>query len=280
MSRRNELGQFLRLMRSRQDPADHGIPGAGRRRVPGLRREEVAQLTGISNEYYARLERGVARSPSPAVVDSLARVLRLSRVERDHLADLSAAVSRPPAPAPAPVIRPELAALVDALPGPALVTNHRFDVLAANPLARSVFFDFTTLHGGNLARFLFTDPLAMRRYLDWAAVAQATVGQLRVASVRQPRDAELRSLFADLTADGHHFTRMWAAGDVDERSYGRKRLWVDEVGELDLRFENLHLPEDPSLRLVVLHADPGSVSEDKLRILASIVVERVSARST
>jgi len=162
------------------------------------------------------------------------------------------------------------------MPGPALIANHRFDVLAANPLARSVFFDFTSLHAANLARFLFTDPVAMRRYRDWAAVAQATVGQLRVASVRHPRDASLRSLLAELAADGHHFTRIWAAGDVAERSYGRKSLWVDEVGELDLRFETLHLPEDQTLRLTVLHADPGSVSEDKLRILASVTVERVS----
>jgi transcriptional regulator with XRE-family HTH domain len=272
VSRPTALGQFLRLLRNRQDPVDHGLPGTGRRRVPGLRREEVAQLAGISNEYYARLERGVARSPSPAVVDSLARVLRLSRVERDHLADLAATAPRP-APAPAPSIRPELVALVDAMPGAALISNHRFDVLAANPLARSVFFDVTSQHDGNLARFLFTDPLAMRRYRDWAAVAQATVGQLRVAAARHPRDAALRALLAELAADGHHFTRMWAAGDIAERSYGRKRLWVDEVGELDLRFENLHLPENQALRLTVLHADPGSVSADKLRILASVTAE-------
>ena len=269
----NELGEFLTHLRARQQPAAHGIAVTGRRRVAGLRREEVAQLIGVSMEYYARLERGVARAPSAAVLDSIGRVFGLSGIEREHLAQLAGAGTGARRAGPADragPVRPELAGLVAAMPGPALISNHRFDVLAANPLARSVFFDFGSEHRANLARFLFTDPLAIRRYRDWPEVARATAGQLRVAAARQPGDRRLRELIADLRAEGHHFERLWGSGEVAERSHGTKRLWVDAVGELDLAYQNLELPEDRNLRLVLLYAEPASTAADQLRLLSTL----------
>lgn len=267
----NELGEFLTRLRSRQQPAEHGIAVTARRRVAGLRREEAAQLIGVSMEYYARLERGAARAPSPSVLEAINRAFGLTPIEQAHLAELAGAArrTRPVADPLAGGVRLGLRSLVEQLNGPALITNHRFDVLVANPLARMVFFDFGT-HGGNLSRFLFTDPLAMRRYRDWPEVARATTGQLRVAAARYPQDVRLHELITELTAEGHHFARLWGAGEVAERSYGTKRLWVDAVGELDLDYDNLELPEDRTLRLVLLHAEPGSTAADQLRLLASL----------
>ncbi|WP_265446584.1 helix-turn-helix domain-containing protein [Flexivirga meconopsidis] len=282
----NELGAFLTHLRARQQPADHGVVVTARRRVSGLRREEAAQLIGVSSEYYARLERGIARSPSPAVLDSIAAVFGLSPIELAHLRQLAA-----PVPHRAKAtrqrsasrsLRPQLRGLLDAMPGPALVSNHRFDVLGANRLAKAVFFDFDSAHQANLARFLFADPESMRRYRDWPQIAEATVGQLRVARARYPHDEQLEQLVSDLMTDGHHFARLWRGRDVAERSFGTKRFWLDAVGALDLDYENLELPEDRALRLVVFHAPPGSAAHDQLRILASLdapSVDRAAGRS-
>ncbi|WP_172421815.1 helix-turn-helix transcriptional regulator [Enemella evansiae] len=275
----NQLGEYLTHLRARARPAEHGIATTARRRVAGLRREEVAQLIGVSMEYYARLERGVARAPSASVLDSIGRVFALSGIEREHLAQLAGAVSAPRrSDAMAETtVRQGLAGLIDSMPGPALISNHRFDVLAANQLARSVFFDFASAHRGNLARFLFTDPLAMRRYRDWPEVAHATAGQLRVAAARHGDDSRLHRLIGDLRAEGHHFERLWESGEVAERSHGMKRLWVDAVGELDLAYQNLELPEDRNLRLVLLYAESGTVAADQLRLLASLQSERAAS---
>lgn len=268
----NELGAFLTLLRSKQKPEDHDVTSSTRRRVPGLRREEVAHLIGVSVEYYARLERGVAKTPSTAVIDSLARTFGLTSIEREHLDDLTRSTRRPTGPG-ACTVRPELAGLLTTMPGPAFVMNHRFDVLASNHLARVVFFDFELHHDSNLARFLFTDPTSMRRYVDWTDVARATVGQLRVAAARHCGDRRLLSLINDLRAQGNHFARMWGEGNVAARSYGVKRLWLEEVGHLDLRFDNLELAEDRTLRLVLLHADPASTAADRLRLLTSLTAD-------
>ncbi|MCM3885499.1 helix-turn-helix domain-containing protein [Frankia sp. R82] len=262
------LGEFLALRRAKLDPRVFGIGIDRRRRVTGLRREEVAALVGVSAEYYARLERGKASRPSPQVLEAIAEAFSMTSTERSHLFDLAHGLGRARR-ADVALARPALAGLVAGLGIPALVINHRFDVITSNQLAQRLFFDFDATHEGNLARFLFLDPLSHRLYRDWRQIARATAAQLRVASARHRHDSRLARLIGELMLRGDHFVDLWAAGEVMERSHGVKRFWNAEVGNLDLAYENLDLPGDRPLRLVLFHAAPQSADHDKLRLLGA-----------
>lgn len=263
------LGEFLQARRARVRPEDVGLPPGGRRRVPGLRREELAQLAGVSVDYYVRLEQGRASHPSPEVLDALARALMLDDVERGHLHDL---VARP-APASRPErARPEVQHLLDRLDDvPAFVINRRMDVLAWNHLGAVLITDFAAMPAEqrNMARFMFLEPAAREVYPDWEPCARATVGFLRHAAGQDPDDPQLAALVGELSVKSEEFARWWAAHEVREKSYGSKRYRHPAVGVFTVHYETLALPQDPGQSLVTYSTEPGSESETALRLLAA-----------
>ncbi|MBO2454485.1 helix-turn-helix domain-containing protein [Actinomadura barringtoniae] len=261
------LGGFLKSRRARVTPESAGLPGGSRRRVPGLRREELAQLAGISVEYYQRLEQGRSQRPSPEVLNALARALSLDDVERAHLETLAAVPDHDPPVRAEAAVRPELErllALMDRVP--AMVITDRFDVLAANTLASRLFAD--ALAGdGNLARYLYLDPAARDFYVHWDEIAATTAAQLRLVSGRHPRDRELAGLIADLSRESAEFRALWAAGDVDIRTSGGKDLRHPALGVLTLHYENFDAPGDPRQRLVTFTPAADTAAEAALQLL-------------
>lgn len=264
------LGEFLRSRRARLSPEDAGLGHYGRRRrVPGLRREELAQLAGVSVAYYTRLEQGRSRNASNAVLDALAGALRLDDTELAHLRRLA----RPAAsPAGCPErLRPGLRAVLAHFHGPALVYDSRTDVRAWNPAAHALFaphldFGAPDHHRPNLARLVLLDPRLRELYVDWESKAGATVAYLRVAVARHP---ELEELVGELSARSAVFARLWADQAVTECVNAVREYRHPVVGHLVLRDETVVLPEDPGLRLALFTAEPGSPSEAALRLLTS-----------
>jgi transcriptional regulator with XRE-family HTH domain len=274
MGQSAEFGKFLKAMRSRLKPEDAGLPGAsGSRRVPGLRREEIARLADVSTDYYTRLEQGRNIHPSRAVLDSVARALRLDSSEQAHMMDLleNCAESQR-SPIPAQGVRPALRQLLGAVGDvPALVLGRRSDVLAGNPLAFLLFADFPAMPAGerNLTRWLLLDPRARELFPGWKAVAAEAVGALRVDVGRHPNDAQANQLVGELAVHSEHFRQWWAGHRVAAPSAGSIRLCHPVVGDLELDFENLVLPEDPDQVLRIFSAKPGSASADSLTLLGS-----------
>ncbi|SEF56990.1 Helix-turn-helix domain-containing protein [Nonomuraea solani] len=263
-----ELGAFLRMRRSEVAPEDVGMAGGPRRRVRGLRREELAQLAGISVEYLVRLEQGRTTQPSASVLESLATALGLTDAERAHLFDLAAPRARP---RPSGGVRPELARLLERVADadvPALVTGHRLDVLAWNRLADALFPGLCR-PGANLARYNFLHDQSATLYSEHEEVLRATVGQLRLATGRHPDDPALLSLIGELSVRSERFRVLWAGRVVKERTHGVKRFRHPVVGELTLRYETFDVPGGPGQRLSLLHPEPDGVSEESLRLLAS-----------
>ncbi|KOX23147.1 MULTISPECIES: helix-turn-helix domain-containing protein [unclassified Streptomyces] len=282
-----ELSEFLRSRRARLKPQDVGLPEFGRhRRVPGLRREELAQLAGVSVAYYTRLEQGNGRNVSMEVLDSIARALRLSDTERAHLTHLAkptvkkrqrAAISRPQQ------VRPGLLHLLDSMDGvPAVVLGRRLDLLAWNRTARALLGDFTTWepHERNMARMIFLDPNARSLYLDWECKATEVVSVLRLYAGCYPDDPLLLALVGELSVRSEEFRSLWAAHTVTDKGHGAKRMRHPLVGEMTLSYETLKVSgADPDLVLVTYHAEPGTPSADALRLLAQWGVdEPVDAR--
>jgi transcriptional regulator with XRE-family HTH domain len=273
---RQEIREFLTSRRARVKPDEVGLRSfGGARRVPGLRREEVALLAGVSVDYYTRLERGSASGVSDSVLESLARALRLSDAERAHLFDLFRARQSAPRtrrrPAPKGV-RPSVQRMLDAMTGaPALVRNARHDLLAANELGRALYsaqLD-SVVAPPNSARFVFLDPRAPEIYVEWDTVANDIVASLRAEAGRDPYDRDLSDLVGELSTRSEPFRTLWAAHDVRVHDTGRKRIRHPLVGELDLTYESLELVADPGLSLFAFTAEPGSRSEEGLRLLAS-----------
>ncbi|MFI6154940.1 helix-turn-helix transcriptional regulator [Kitasatospora sp. NPDC051170] len=272
-----DLGEFLQARRALITPQSAGLRGGGRRRVPGLRREELAQLAGISVEYYQRLEQGRAKHPSEEVLDALAEVLRLDEVERRHLHVLARPARRHGTSAPGttapdtPAVRPELVRLLEQVKVPAMVMTDRFDVLTLNPIARRLFVPAAALPQGawNLARFLFLDPEGREFYVAWEEVAAATVGQLRATAGLHPGDRELADLIAGLRAHSAAFARLWSRADVEIRTYGTKSFRHPAVGTLAFSYETLGLTGDDRLRLVTLTPVPDGPTEAALHLLAT-----------
>jgi len=279
---RTDLRQFLASRRARITPQQAGLPTyGGLRRVPGLRREEVALLAGVSVEYYTRLERGNANGVSDSVLEALVRVLQLDDAERAHLYDLTrgattaARARRRPA---RPGVRPGVQQLLDAMTDvPAFVQNGRLDVPAANPLARALYADLFDDAGPgdgagrtpNHARYAFLDPRAPDLYPDWQRVAADIVAQLRAEVGRSPDDRELTELIGELATRSPQFSALWATHDVRWHTTGTKRFHHRVVGDLTLTYEGLALPADPGQTLITFTAEPGSPSQHALVFLAS-----------
>ncbi|MFF3171188.1 helix-turn-helix domain-containing protein [Streptomyces sp. NPDC057900] len=275
MDQRAELSEFLRLRRGRLKPEDVGLPNLGRaRRVPGLRREELAQLAGVSVAYYTRLEQGNSGNVSGEVLDAIARALRLSDTEHAHLTHLAnpktkkkrAAAARPQR------LRAELQHLIDAMESvPAYVLGRRMEILASNRMARALLGDETTLppEERNMARIVFLDPNSRDLYVDWECKAIELVSALRLCAGCWPDDQQLSALVGELSVKSEEFRTLWAAHTVQEKGYGTKRLHHPLVGDLTLSYETLKLPADQDMSLITFHAAPGSASEESMRLLAS-----------
>ncbi|MER8029857.1 helix-turn-helix domain-containing protein [Streptomyces bauhiniae] len=268
----NALGEFLKARRAELTPSAVGLPVDGLpRRVPGLRREEVALLASISVQYYTRVEQGRLKASAPVLV-ALAEALRLDDDQRTYLLELAGKdAPRPSRRRTAQKVRPQTRRLLDALGVPALVLGRRMDILAWNPLAAALLTDFSRLpeKQRNYARLVFSDSEVRERYENWEAVAPDCVAFLRMEAARHPDDPRLTELVGDLSIKDPHFRRWWAAHNVAAQTTGVKMLRHPLVGELTLDWETLVCATDPDQQLVVWTAEPGSVGHDALTFLAS-----------
>jgi len=270
------MREFLTSRRARIAPEQAGLPTfGGTRRVPGLRREEVALLAGVSVDYYTRLERGNASGVSDTVLEALARALQLDDTERTHLFDLARATQPSPARRRRRTqlrIRPNVQQLLDAMPGvPAFVRNGRLDLLGANRLGRALYsqhFD-SAAQPANTARFVFLDDRAADFYAEWDRVTVDVVAVLRAEAGRDPFDRELSDLVGELSTRSDLFRTLWAAHNVRKHDTGVKRFQHPLVGELILTFESMELVADSGQTMFVYTAEPGSKSEQGLNLLAS-----------
>ena len=269
MATSNALGDFLRARRELVRPADVGLAGGGVRRVPGLRREEVAMLAGISAEYYLRLEQGRDRTPSAQVVDALARVLRLDAEGAAHLMELA---ERKPHRAARGTERVPagIELLLQTLNVPAFVVNRYRDVLAANQLA--VALSPLMRPGTNRLIVLFTDPLAAVYHPDLGSNAASVVAQLRAEMGTDTDDPRLQSLIGELSLKSEQFRRLWARHDIRRGGSESSLIRHPHVGDLDLRREKLAVVGTEGLQLVIYHAEPGSPSADNLTLLATLAL--------
>jgi transcriptional regulator with XRE-family HTH domain len=274
---RGEIREFLSTRRARISPEQAGLPvyGGDRRRVSGLRREEVAVLAGISIEYYTKLERGNATGLSDGVIEGIAHALQLDEAEREHLLDLihTASTTRPPRRAPAQQrVRPTVQRVLDSMSGtPAFVLNERLDILAANALGLALYSPIYAdpVKPPNNARFAFLDPKATEFFRDWDKIANDIVAILRAEAGRDPYDRQLSDLVGELSTRSEEFRVRWAAHDVRIHTTGVKRLHHAVVGNLDLPYESFPLATDPGQSLLTYTAEPGSPSQDALNLLAS-----------
>jgi transcriptional regulator with XRE-family HTH domain len=273
LDRRAELSEFLRTRRARLKPGDVGLPDFGRhRRVPGLRREELAQLAGVSVAYYTRLEQGNGRNVSSEVLDAIARALRLTDAEHAHLTHLAKPKQKKKQTARPPQARPALQQLLDAMDAvPAYVIGRRSEILAWNRMAAALFGDWGELPVAerNWARLTFLRPDYHDLFVDWEHKASDVVAQLRMDAGSHPNDPRLSALVGELSVKSEDFRRLWATHDVKEKSHGVKRMTHPLVGDLSLNFEGFRLPDGSEQTLVTYHAEPGSASAEALRLLAS-----------
>jgi transcriptional regulator with XRE-family HTH domain len=274
---RTDLRDFLSSRRAKVTPEQAGLPdyGGARRRVSGLRREEVALLAGISVEYYTRLERGNAAGMSEDVLEGIARALQLDEAERAHLVDLVRSVGPTRATRRQPAqerVRPVVQRILDSMSGvPAFVRNDRLDVLAANRLGEAFYALLyeDLARPVNSARFVFLNPRASDFFVDWGTIANDTVGILRAEAGRDPYDKRLSDLIGELSTRSEEFRVRWAAHNVKLHRTGVKRFRHPVVGDLTLDFEALDLPGDAGQTLLVYSAEPASPSSQALDLLAS-----------
>jgi transcriptional regulator with XRE-family HTH domain len=274
MDNRGEVREFLTSRRARITPEQVGLHVAGgNRRVPGLRRGEIATLAGVSVEYYTRIERGNLRGVSNSVLLAIARALRLDDAERTHLFDLAhATVSGTTGRPTQQRVRPGLQRILDAMTDtPATVHNSRLDILAANRLGYALYSDIFAdpQRPANHIRFIFLDPRSHDFYPDWQHSANDGVAVLRAEAGHNPYDQALTNLIGELSTRSHEFRTRWAAHDVRQHQSGIKRLHHSVVGDLELEFEKLDISADPGLVLQAYSAEPGSPSHDALSLLAS-----------
>ncbi|WP_026925205.1 helix-turn-helix transcriptional regulator [Glycomyces arizonensis] len=277
MDNRVEVREFLTSRRARVRPDDVGLPPGPRRRVPGLRRGEVALLANVSVEYYTRLERGAIAGASPEVLDAVAKALRLDEAERAHLFDLAQAaspVARPPRRRGTAQWTPHRSlqwALDAVTAGPAFVRNGRMDLLAANPLARAFYKDVYDMPGSgpNLARFTVLDARAREFHPDWDGAVDVVAQILRSEAARDPRNKDLHDLVGELCTRSEEFAGRWSAHDVRHHGTGFKTFRHPVVGELTVAYEGFEMAAEPGLTLTLYTAEPGSASEEALRLLAS-----------
>jgi transcriptional regulator with XRE-family HTH domain len=273
---KREIREFLTSRRARITPDQVALRVYGERRVPGLRREEVAILAGVSVDYYTKLERGNASGVSESVLEAIAGALQLDEAERAHLSDLARALgptSTTRRRAKKQRVRPSVQHILDAMTGaPALVQNGRLDILAANQLGRALYSEMfrDPARPVNHARFVFLNPRAQDFYGDWERAANDTVALLRAEAGSDPYDRNLSDLVGELSTRSDEFRTRWAAHNVRLHQTGAKTFHHPEVGDIELTFEMMELAADPGLNLLTYSAEPGSRSEEALGLLGSL----------
>ncbi|MEU6554365.1 helix-turn-helix transcriptional regulator [Streptomyces sp. NPDC046915] len=265
----NHLGEFLRARRAALRPQDVGMASYGVRKVPGLRREEVAVLAGVNADYYTRLEQGRERHPSAQVLDALGRVLQLDPDAHAHLHRLAGTAPSSQFAHTTDRVSPALRQLMDGYPGaPAFVINPTLDVLAANALAQALYSPFE--QADNLARMTFLDPAGRQFYTRWSGTAQATVGHLRRAAGFDPDNPRLRKLVGVLSEHSADFSRLWKAHAVRGKTQDAKHLLHPDVGPLTLTYLAFDVRDAPGQQLIIYQAESGSPSAEALNLLGSI----------
>lgn len=275
MDTKAQVQEFLTTRRAKLTPREAGLPEmGGQRRVAGLRREEVAMLSGVSVDYYVRLERGNLSGVSESVLEALSRALQLDEAEHAHLLDLAHAANASPTArrrTTANRVRPPIQRLLDSMSAPAVVRNGRSDLLATNTLGRALYAPMFIDPAGtpNSARFTFLDPRSKGFYPDWDRLASDLVASLRGEAGRRPYDKRLTDLIGELSTLSEDFRVRWAAHDVHAHRAGQKRIHHPVVGDIELTFEAMDLTADDGLALVAYGTEPGSSSEQALALLAS-----------
>ncbi|WP_419702963.1 helix-turn-helix transcriptional regulator [Promicromonospora sp. NFX87] len=289
MDSKTEIREFLRTRRERITPEQAGIIGGIRRRVPGLRREEVAMLAGMSVDYYAKMERGSLAGVSAEVLDALARALHLDDAETAHLNDLArasapaSAARRRRRPTARTTVRPSLQRFLDAVTeAPAWIADQRGDILATNQLGRALLapmLDDPSV-GRNMPRYMFLSPGSRNFYPDWEQGADNTVSSLRSAAGRNPHDKGLTDTIGELVTRSDAFRYRWSAHDVRYHDTGTKRIHHPDVGDLEFVYEGTVLPSDPGWTLFVFTTAAGSPTEERMKLLGSLAASRAeSSRS-
>lgn len=283
MDNRADVREFLVSRRAKLTPTQVGLPGGSNRRVPGLRRAEVAMLADVSIEYYSRVERGALAGVSDSVLEAIARALQLDEAERGHLLDLARAANntfaarRRTRPSRTGTVRPGLQAALDAITTcPALIRNGRMDLLATNLLGRAFYTDLYAMGDRvpNIARYTFLDDTAGNFYPDWEAAADVTVAILRTEAGRDPHDKELHDLIGELSTRRDEFRTRWGAHNVRRHGSGIKHFHHPIVGDLTFTYEGLEVTEDPGLQFLIYTTQPGSASEERIRLLGSWAVDQ------
>jgi transcriptional regulator with XRE-family HTH domain len=277
-ARANALGDYLRARRDQVRPEDVGLIPGGQRRAPGLRREELAMLAGISAEYYLRLERGRAQHPSPQILDALARALRLDIKATKYLHQLASPTASRWEHSVLEVAAEGLDRLIDQFPFPAIVASRYQDVLAANPLAQILSPGFEP--GRNFLCWRLFDPAARELYVDWEEATDAAVSGLRESAGADPDDPRMQSLIAELSAASPRFRELWARADVGYR-LGIMHLRHPRVGDLYLHRNQLNVPhvkDAVGQHLLIYHAEPGSDSARALQELQSLAAAPLASR--
>jgi transcriptional regulator with XRE-family HTH domain len=273
---RAEVAEFLRTRRNRITPGQAGVIGGGRRRVPGLRREEIAILAGVSVEYYARMERGDLAGVSAEVLDALARALQLDEAETDHLHDLARGAGPAPPQRKRPAeqsVKPTLQRFLDAVTGaPMWVRDRSMDFIAANPLGRALYAPILDdpANRGNTARFTFLNPAAQIFFPDWEQNADDMVATLRSYAGQNPLDKKLTDLIGELVTRSDVFRHRWAAHHVRHHRAGIKRIHHPAVGDLEFSYQAMDLPATPEWFMFAYTAEPGSPTEERLKLLGSL----------
>lgn len=279
MDPHGDISEFLTSRRAKLTPADIGLPDfGGRRRVPGLRREEVALVAGVSSEYYKRLERGNALGVSEAVVDGISRALQLDEAEHAHLNDLIRAANAGASPqrrrpSRKSQLTPSMQQTIDAMSTvPVFMQNGRLDAVAVNRLGRALFSEMLDDAGppANAARFIFLDPRAQTFYRDWDGQTRQIVATLRAEAGRSPHDRPLSDLVGELSTRSDLFRQLWGAHDVREHRTGLKNVHHPVVGDLDLTFQVMDLAADRGLQMIIFSAEPGSATQERLQLLANM----------
>jgi transcriptional regulator with XRE-family HTH domain len=280
---RAELGAFLKARRSELSPADVGVPDDGtQRRVPGLRRDEVARLASMSTDYYTRIEQGRLQTSATAL-GSIARALRLDDGQQWYLLELAGRSASRRRRRPTQRVRPSMQRMLDQLDhAPAMVLGRYNDILAWNAAAAALYLDFGTLAPAerNYIRLTFLNPEFRSLFLDWEEAARIGAARLRMETTSSPDDPRLVALVGELTVRSPEFQRWWTSRIVSSTTYGTKRFQHPIVGPLTVDCDTWASPDDPDQQLVVLTAEPHTASEDALRILTSWTAETASPRPT